>query len=217
MLTLWGWYNSQAGVLASSQKILPVFAILGLIRYSLLLIRWGSNRPYALLGGHRGVAQTLSYEVCLFLFALVWFFIQESYSFNKINLIQQRYWGALFIAPLFSVWLTLCLAESNRTPFDLSEGEREIVSGFNIEYGGGIFALIFISEYGIIMALRFITSIIFISRNFLTVKTILIRTFYIWARRSFPRVRYDHLIIIAWKIAVPFSLVVLTARIFFNV
>jgi NADH-ubiquinone oxidoreductase chain 1 len=103
----------------------------------------------------------------------------------------------LFSAPLFLVWALLCIAEANRTPFDLAEGESEIVSGFNIEYGGGLFAFIFIREYGMIMFLRFITALIFIGGRNLLIKTFLICTLFVWVRRSFPRVRYDKLIIIA--------------------
>lgn len=86
------------------------------------------------------------------------------------------------------------MAESNRTPFDLAEGESEIVSGFNIEYGGGLFALIFIIEYGIIMFLRFITCFIFLGLRAPLLKTFLVCFIFIWVRCCFPRVRYDKLI-----------------------
>lgn len=93
--------------------------------------------------------------------------------------------------------MLLCIAEANRTPFDLAEGESEIVSGFNIEYGGGLFAFIFIREYGIIIFLSFITSLFFLGGQNLIVKTFLVCFIFVWVRCAFPRVRYDVLIISA--------------------
>lgn len=216
IIIVWCWYDRFSCVTPSSQKIIPFFALLGIIRYRLLLIRWGSNRKYALLGGHRGVAQILSYEVTIFLIALIWFFLQKSFRFYNLRMIQQLLWGCVSIPLLFYFWVTLCLAESNRTPFDLSEGEREIVSGFNIEYGGGLFAFIFIVEYGIILAIRYITTMIFLSRRILAIKTLLIRFIYIWVRCSLPRVRYNDLIIITWKIVLPLTIFLLRWSIIFN-
>lgn len=131
------------------------------------------------------------------LYLLVVVYITKSYRFSGLRQNQTGYWFILFSAPLFLSWVMLCIAEANRTPFDLAEGESEIVSGFNIEYGGGLFAFIFIREYGIIIFLRFITSIFFLGGRNLLVKTFLMCAVFVWVRCSFPRVRYDLLIIIA--------------------
>ena len=178
-------------------KVLIIFAIMRLGVYPFLLMGWGSNRKYALLGAHRAVAQVVSYEVCLFLFVLSSIYIEKTYEFYRLTIIQRGIWVALCSAPLFLMWVLLCLAEANRTPFDLAEGESEIVSGFNIEYGGGLFALIFIREYGIILSLGFLTSIFFLGVEIILMKTFLVRLLFVWTRCAFPRVRYDKLMIIS--------------------
>jgi NADH-ubiquinone oxidoreductase chain 1 len=143
------------------------------------------------------VAQIISYEVCLVLFLLVAVYASKTYRLPTIKIIQDNIWVGLFCLPLFLVWMLLCIAEANRTPFDLAEGESEIVSGFNIEYGGGLFAFIFIREYGMIMFLRFITSLFFLGGQNILAKTFLVCFLFVWVRCAFPRVRYDVLIITA--------------------
>jgi len=95
----------------------------------------------------------------------------------------------------FFSWVFIIIAETNRTPFDQAEGESEIVSGFNIEYRGGLFAFIFIREYGIIMVLSFLTSLIFLGLGFVVVKTFFFCLVFVWNRSSFPRVRYDEIML----------------------
>lgn len=113
---------------------------------------WSSNRKYSLLGGVRGVAQTISYEIALALFLFVFFCRLQNYNLALIR--NNSASSLLFLLPAL-VMLFICLvAETNRTPFDFAEGESELVSGFNTEYGGGLFALIFIAEYGIIIFFR---------------------------------------------------------------
>lgn len=209
ILLCWGWYDFRFSARSGGIKVIVILAIIRLSAYGFLLTRWGSNSKYALLGGHRAVAQIISYEVCLVLYLLVVVYITKSYRFSGLRQNQTGYWFILFSAPLFLSWVMLCIAEANRTPFDLAEGESEIVSGFNIEYGGGLFAFIFIREYGIIIFLRFITSIFFLGGRNLLVKTFLMCGVFVWVRCSFPRVRYDLLIIIAWKLALPYRLAII--------
>lgn len=102
-------------------------------------------------------------------------------------------WYLWFCLPFFFMWILMCMAESNRTPFDLAEGESEIVSGFNIEYGGGLFALIFIIEYGMLMFLGFLTSVFFLGSGITVLKTFFCSFLFIWIRCCFPRIRYDKL------------------------
>lgn len=125
--------------------------------YPLLLAGWSSNRKYALLGGLRGVSQTISYEIRIALILLVFLAYLGGYSLERI-VESSCYVSLLILAPFFIIfWVVSCLAETNRTPFDFSEGESELVSGFNVEYGSGGFALIFIAEYARIYFLRALT------------------------------------------------------------
>lgn len=143
--------------------ILGVFYFLSLSRvnvYTILLAGWVSNSKYALLGRIRRIAQTVSYEVSMGVILirplLFWASISNLYSYKIIM-------RGVLLLPLFIVWLVTLLAETNRTPFDLAEGESELVSGFNTEYGSGVFAFIFIAEYINILALRMVTSFIFLN------------------------------------------------------
>jgi len=206
ILLCWGWYNFSFTLNSNELRIIVILAIMGLTAYGFLLTRWGANSKYALLGGHRAVSQIISYEVCLVLFVLVMVYCTNSFSMETIEIIQKKLWFIIFSPPLFLAWLLLAMAESNRTPFDLAEGESEIVSGFNIEYGGGLFAFIFIREYGIIMFIRFITRLLFIGRGLTLLKTFSVCVIFVWVRCSFPRVRYDHLIMLSWKLALPYRL-----------
>jgi len=133
----------------------------------------------------------------------------DRYRLIRFYLVQDV-WLIFLCFPLFICWFSCCLAETNRSPYDFSEGERELVSGFNVEYGGGGFALLFISEYSMIIFLCFFTVILFIGGDFYSfffVLKILIFCFlYIWLRSRLPRYRYDKLINIAWKCYLPFSL-----------
>jgi len=141
--------------------------ILRLNVYPLLLRGWASKNKYAILGSLRRVAQTISYEISL---ALILIIVLIYYSNLRLNFcISNKTYVRIFLfRPLvFVLWVISRLAETNRTPFDFSEGERELVSGFNVEYGAGGFAIIFIAEYGSILFLRILSSVIFsIFRNF---------------------------------------------------
>lgn len=142
---------NQGGVL--------ILVILRLGVYPLFFIGWRSNSKYALLGAIRGVAQTISYEIILALILFVIFL-----GFFEFSLGKQVFKRILFHAfgvPLIVLLFIACVAETNRTPFDFSEGERELVSGFNTEFGGGTFAIIFMREYGIIVFFSFLLAFIF--------------------------------------------------------
>ena len=213
ILICWGLYEtSTGGVITSSLKVLIIITIISTSVYGFIMTRWGSNSPYALIGGYRAIAQTISYEVCIALHIIALVFLFKTLGIYEIKIIQVKLWTAVCTTPLFLSWIMLCLAESNRTPFDLAEGESEIVSGFNVEYGGGLFTLIFIREYGIIIFLRFVTSLIFMGGVFTIIKIIIICIIFIWTRSSFPRVRYDNLIIISWKLATPYSIAIIIIR-----
>jgi len=190
--------------------ILFLICCLRLGVYTLLVAGWSSNSNYALLGGLRAVAQTISYEVSLSLILLCILFLT-----NRLNLVifiyYQKYIWFIFIRlPLYLVWFISCLAETNRTPFDFAEGESELVSGFNVEYRRGGFAIIFLAEYRRILFIRILTCLIFLGgdvyRFIFFIKLVLISFIFIWIRGTLPRFRYDKLIYLAWKRFLPFSL-----------
>lgn len=168
-----------------------VFVFLRLGVYFLLFSAWGSNSKYSLIGGYRAVAQTISYEVSLIFFVLCLVYVLGYYDFTFFFFFQRGFWFAFGFPFLFVCWLFVCLAESNRTPFDFSEGERELVSGFNVEYGGGIFSLIFICEYGMIIFLSFLTVALFLGCSGFFLKLVFVCFFFVWVRCCFPRYRYD--------------------------
>merc|ERR1711992_134837 len=126
---------------------------------------WSSNRKYALIGGLRGVAQTISYEISLALILLIFLIYYLTYNMEVLTYKALRV-SVLVLTPFIGLfWLISCLAETNRTPFDFSEGESELVSGFNIEYGSGGFAIIFIAEYARIFFLRILRSMVILRPN----------------------------------------------------
>ena len=171
--------------------------------YTVISAGWSSNSNYALLGGLRAVAQTISYEVSLALILLSFILLSERYDLLLISKYQYDVWFLFIMFPLSLAWLASCLAETNRTPFDFAEGESELVSGFNIEYRAGGFALIFIAEYARILFMRLLYALIFLGGNifslFFYFKFIFLSFVYVWVRGTLPRFRYDKLIYIANK------------------
>lgn len=177
--------------------------------YTTFIAGWCSNSKYALLGALRGVAQTISYEVSIALIILSVLILQKSIDLNIIKSIS---WIIFIIIPLFLIWFITNLAETNRTPFDFAEGESELVSGFNVEYSAGLFALIFIAEYINILFIRLLSVTLFTGNIHIFIdlqlifKTIILATLFIWIRATLPRIRYDNLISLTWKRFLPYSL-----------
>jgi len=210
---LTGFHNFKYGILV-------ILLLLRLGVYPLLLAGWSSNRKYALLGGLRGVAQTISYEISLALVILTILLYIGSLNLDEIiNLCKN---SIIIVVIPFSclVWVVSCIAETNRTPFDFSEGESELVSGFNIEYGSGGFALIFIAEYARIYFLRYLRIFLMTGFTPLSIENQLIVIylvfFWVWARSTLPRFRYDLLISLAWKDFLAFCLRISRVVDFFN-
>nr|UOU84927.1 NADH dehydrogenase subunit 1 [Nigrotipula nigra] len=177
--------------------------------YTVMVAGWSSNSNYALLGGLRAVAQTISYEVSMALILLCFVFLVGDY--NLINfMIYQNIWFIWIVFPLALVWVASMLAETNRTPFDFAEGESELVSGFNVEYSSGGFALIFLAEYASILFMSMLFIVIFMGGDIYSflfyIKLMLISFLFIWVRGTLPRFRYDKLMYLAWKSFLPFSL-----------
>lgn len=178
--------------------------------YTVIVAGWSSNSNYSLLGGLRSVAQTISYEVRLALILLS--FLVIIFRLNILDFLKyQVYLWILFICfPLCIIWFVSSLAETNRTPFDFAEGESELVSGFNVEYRRGGFALIFLAEYSSILFMRMLFCVIFLGANLIDwwffIKLVFIAFLFIWVRGTLPRFRYDKLIYLAWKSFLPISL-----------
>ena len=194
-------------------SIIFIYIILRINIYPLLFSGWSSNRKYALLGRLRSVAQTISYEVRLALILIFYIIFCFSLSILILFKINFFFLKILFFLPITGIWLISCIAETNRTPFDFAEGESELVSGFNIEYGRVIFALIFISEYARIIFMSIMFRIFFLSYRTNSILiyfySTLIIIIWIWVRTTLPRYRYDKLINLAWKIYLPIVLLIL--------
>lgn len=190
--------------------ILFFFCCLRIGVYTVVIAGWSSNSNYALLGALRAVAQTISYEVSLALILLSLIFLIERYNFLSFFLFQFNVWFFFLCFPLILSWFCTCLAETNRTPFDFAEGESELVSGFNVEYRRGGFALIFLAEYARILFIRILFTVLFLGAEIISfnfyIKLSFISFIFIWVRGTIPRFRYDKLINLAWKSFLPFSL-----------
>lgn len=148
-----------------------------------------------------------------YLFVFIYFVL--SYDLVFFRFFQGGYW--FFFLNFFVVygWFYICMAENNRTPFDFSEGESELVSGFNVEFGGGGFSLVFICEYGMVIFFSFFSIFLFGGRRGFFYKLIFLCFFYVWVRCVFPRYRYDFLIFSSWKVLLPFSILFLFLVIFY--
>lgn len=189
--------------------------------YILLLSGWSSNSSYSILGSIRSLAQSISFEVRIVIIILIPIFIIDSINLKNLIYYQMNLWFFIYIWPLGLIFLFSIIAELNRTPFDFSEGESELVSGFNIEFMRRGFTLIFLSEYARILFLGFIFSLIFLGANFnellFYIKIIILSFLVIWIRGTLPRFRYDLLIYLCWLIILPFSLNYIFYIIFFKV
>nr|YP_009241724.1 NADH dehydrogenase subunit 1 [Gasterophilus pecorum]AMP88112.1 NADH dehydrogenase subunit 1 [Gasterophilus pecorum] len=178
--------------------------------YTVMVAGWSSNSNYALLGGLRAVAQSISYEVSLALILLSFIFLIGSYNMLMFYKYQLFTWFIFILMPISLVWLSISLAETNRTPFDFAEGESELVSGFNVEYSSGGFALIFLAEYSSILFMSMLFSVLFLGGDVFSIyfyfKLVFISFLFIWVRGTLPRFRYDKLMYLAWKSFLPLSL-----------
>nr|YP_009414221.1 NADH dehydrogenase subunit 1 [Microcebus danfossi]AIW63973.1 NADH dehydrogenase subunit 1 [Microcebus danfossi] len=197
--------------------LLFMLATSSLAVYSILWSGWASNSKYALIGALRAVAQTISYEVTLAIILLSIILMSGSFTLSNLTTTQEYLWLIVPSWPLTMMWFISTLAETNRAPFDLTEGESELVSGFNVEYAAGPFALFFMAEYTNIIMMNALTTIIFLgmpynphmpemyTMNF-TIKTLLLAMLFLWVRASYPRFRYDQLMHLLWKNFLPLTL-----------
>nr|QYK91406.1 NADH dehydrogenase subunit 1 [Haemadipsa tianmushana] len=209
-LLLWSLYPSNSTSFWFIFSVLFFLCVSSMNVYPTFMSGWSSNSKYALLGALRGVAQTISYEIsmALILISVVLLFLSMDLNMNMISFYIPF---VMLIMPLFTLWMITMLAETNRAPFDFAEGESELVSGFNIEYGSSMFAMIFMAEYSMILFMSMIIALFFFYSNYyynisLIMFTMLFATVFVWIRASFPRMRYDLLMMLTWKAFLPFSL-----------
>lgn len=206
----WIIYPYVTNIYFINYSILLLIIFTRLRRYILLLIGWSSNSNYAIIGSLRSIAQVLSYEIRFIIIILVIIILRESYSIYDIIKWQNYCWYLIWLIPLRIMFFVRILAELNRSPIDFIEGESELVSGFNIEYFRGSFALIFIVEYGYIIFFRIIIIIMFtnllINYIYIYIVLIIIVRIVIFVRGILPRIRYDELIYLCWKIILPLIL-----------
>nr|YP_010372470.1 NADH dehydrogenase subunit 1 [Parantica swinhoei]UPA56424.1 NADH dehydrogenase subunit 1 [Parantica swinhoei] len=190
--------------------ILFILSCLSMGVYMLLISGWSSNSNYSLLGGLRAIAQTISYEVSLALIMMSSIILIMDLNLIKYMYYQELIWFFMMMIPLSMCFLSSMMAEANRTPFDFAEGESELVSGFNVEYSSGGFALIFLAEYSMIMFMSMMFVVIYLGGYKLNLmfymKLMFIIFFFIWVRGTLPRYRYDKLMYLCWKSYLPVSL-----------
>nr|QWB85832.1 NADH dehydrogenase subunit 1 [Typodryas sp. N143] len=202
-LLLWMSVPFWSVNLSFNLSLLYFLSVSSLGVYTVMLAGWSSNSSFALLGSLRSVAQTISYEVSLSLILLSFIYLTMSFNMLDFAKVQENVWFLFVLGPLCLMWIVSSLAETNRTPFDFAEGESELVSGFNVEYSSGGFAMIFLAEYGSILFMSFICSLMFMGGNVYSMmfffKVSLVGFFWVWVRGTLPRYRYDKLMYLAWK------------------
>ena len=230
-LIAWAVIPFDAGMVLSDINvgILYLFAISSLGVYGVIMAGWASNSKYAFLGALRSAAQMVSYEVSIGFVIITVLLCVGSLNLSAIVEAQKTIWFAIPLLPMFVIFFVSALAETNRAPFDLPEGESELVAGYFVEYSSMTFALFFLGEYANMILMSGMTAVLFLGGwlppidiapfNWIPgpiwffLKISLILFCFLWVRATFPRYRYDQLMRLGWKVFLPFSLawVVITA------
>ncbi len=223
-LIAWAVIPFDAGMVLADINvgILYLFAISSLGVYGVIMAGWASNSKYAFLGALRSAAQMVSYEVSIGFVMVTVLLCVGSLNLTKVVEAQQNLWFFIPLFPMFVIFFISILAETNRHPFDLPEGESEIVAGFFVEYSAMSFALFFLGEYANMILMSAMTAILFLGGwlppldiapfnwipgpLWLIAKICLVLFFFLWVRATFPRYRYDQLMRLGWKVFLPFSL-----------
>jgi NADH-quinone oxidoreductase subunit H len=222
-------FNDTLVLANVNASLLYIMSITSIGVYGIILSGWASNSKYAFLGGMRSAAQMISYEVAMGLALVVVLMVSNSLNLGDIVNGQGRgyfvdrglgflSWNWLPLLPMFVVYLTSVVAETNRAPFDLAEGESEIV-GFHVEYSGMAFAVFFLAEYANMILVSTLTAILFLGGwlspvgflpdgilwLFLKISAVLF--VFLWVRATFPRYRYDQIMRLGWKVFIPLCLI----------
>jgi NADH-quinone oxidoreductase subunit H len=211
--------------------LLFVMAITSMEVYGVIIAGWASNSKYAFLGAMRASAQMISYEIAMGFALVIVLMVSGSLNLSEIVMTQSRGWGAehglnfvswnvLPLFPIFIIYVISGIAETNRHPFDVVEGESEIVAGHMVEYSGMSFAMFFLAEYANMILISMLATLMFLGGwaapfgflefipgwIWLGIKTFFVVTLFIWARASFPRYRYDQIMRLGWKVFIPLTL-----------
>ena len=209
-LFLWITIPRYYLIVRLNYSLVLFFCVGSVIVFSVLFAGWSSNSKYSLVGSLRSVAQSISYESVFRTLVVLFLIFIQSYSVRSFIEISSP-----FLYVLFPLWVICTLAETHRAPFDFSEAESELVSGFNTEYSGAYFAFLFLSEYGVLLYSCILMSYIFFRwvillafPVFIIIFTLLLSFLFIWIRVTFCRFRYDLLIDLSWKVLLPFVLIV---------
>lgn len=215
-----GWVLADINV-----GILYLFAVSSLGVYGVLMAGWASNSKYAFLGGLRSAAQMVSYEVSMGLVIVCVLLCVGSLNLTEIVMVDRPLWVQVMLFPMFIVFLVSILAETNRAPFDLPEGESELSGGFMVEYSAMTFALFFLGEYANMILMSAMAVILFLGGwlppfglegawidwvpgiIWFGLKVAGVLFFFVWSRATLPRYRYDQLMRLGWKIFLPLSLI----------
>nr|AWV83275.1 NADH dehydrogenase subunit 1 [Kosemia yezoensis] len=209
-LLIWSLYPYMINCVSFNFGVLFFFCCSSMSVYSLMLTGWSSNSSYAMLGCIRSIAQSISYEVSLVLIMLCPMMMIGSYNIIDLFLFQEFMWFIFLFFPLSMCWMSSAMAETNRSPFDFSEGESELVSGFNVEYSSASFAFIFLAEYSNILFMSMMFCLMFLGSKInsmgFPIQVSMMCFFFIWVRGTLPRYRYDKLMYLAWKSYLPVSL-----------
>ncbi|HET7931586.1 MAG TPA: NADH-quinone oxidoreductase subunit NuoH [Rhodanobacteraceae bacterium] len=230
-LAVWAIVPFDKGLVISNANagVLFLLAMTSLGVYGIILAGWASNSRYALLGAMRSAAQMISYEICMGMALVCVLVLAGSLNFSAIVEAQAGSkglfdWFWLPLLPMFFVYYISGVAETNRLPFDVAEGESEIVAGFHVEYSGSAFALFFLAEYANMILLSFLAPILFMGGWlspfqgwglgwlseagwwWLFLKFFVFATSLLWLRATFPRYRYDQIMRLGWKVFIPISI-----------
>nr|YP_009128566.1 NADH dehydrogenase subunit 1 [Formica selysi]AJP76858.1 NADH dehydrogenase subunit 1 [Formica selysi] len=211
MLMSWLLFPYITNIYFLNYSMLLLILLMSISGYIMIFMGWSSNSIYSMMGSMRSVSQMLSYEVSFIFIILILMIMSESYSFLDFMNYQIYVWYLFIFYPLFLMYFISVLAELNRSPMDFIEGESELVSGFNIEYFSGGFTLIFLAEYGMIIFFSFMSVLLFTnllqySNIFMFMFTIMVSCLVIFMRGLLPRMRYDELMYLCWKIILPMIL-----------
>nr|WMH03364.1 NADH dehydrogenase subunit 1 [Encyrtus aurantii] len=210
MMLMWSFIPLNSYIFFNKYNIMMILCVMCMMTFPISWSGWSSNSLYTLLGSLRTIAQTISYEVSMMIIILCVMLILECTNLINFKNLQSYSWMIFMNFPLSLIFFVSLLAEMNRTPFDFSEGESELVSGFNTEYMSGSFALIFIAEYGSIMFMMMIFYYMFLGANVMNLNFYIFYMFLLfmvlWIRGTFPRFRYDNLMYLCWLNFLPLSL-----------
>jgi NADH-quinone oxidoreductase subunit H len=203
--------------------VLYLFAVSSLGVYGVIMAGWASNSKYAFLGGMRSASQMVSYEVSMGLVIVTVILCTGSMNLTEIVMADRPWWMVILLFPMLVIFLVSILAETNRAPFDLPEGESELSGGFLVEYSSIAFVLFFLGEYANMILMSAMTTILFLGGwlppfgiealaiipgfIWFFAKVFLVLFFYVWVRATFPRYRYDQLMRLGWKVFLPFSMI----------